>query len=184
MANPSAAVHQHLMPIDPVGALRSVVPDIDRFAQLDPKIARAKSLLVERLTLVLPADERDVLVPLLWLQFREEFRSASMLRALRLALGDGQWVLKVVEEALETTFSKEVLTRVIQEATQRAATESAASQELDRAREEWRAFTAGMPEDNPAALAAAAICVGVGVGIGIGIGVAVSEIAHHHWPHH
>ncbi len=175
-------VEQHLMVLDPMKALRGVIPDIDRAARLDPKVAEARDLLVERVSGVLSADDDDILLPSLGLRFRQEFDRPSRLQVLRLALQDGDFVLRTVEDALATTFSHDVLARAIREAGGGADSAPPHAQRLERARAEARAFTEVLPQDNPAALGAAVILVGIGVAAGIGIGVAVSEIAHHH--HH
>jgi hypothetical protein len=133
----SEATELLLLPLDPLRGLRRISEDFDRLVELDPKLREAKAQVEQHLG-GLPSEEDigERLGPILWVQLRDHLKSQRAVNTLRRALGDGDNVLRSVEEALATTFDVEVLQEVIREAGQLAQADSAAAGLFRQARDE------------------------------------------------
>lgn len=128
---------QHLLALDPLRGLHKLADELDRLVELDPKLREARDRLEERGTSLSSAEGLDeTLLPLLWLRVRDHLRSQRDLRAIRLAFGRGDAVLRWVDGALATSFEADVLEQVIEEARKLDQPEADAPSRLAEAREE------------------------------------------------
>jgi hypothetical protein len=133
-----------LVPLDPQRALPRITHHLERYGQLDLKLAEAMRLLQERFHSLSPVDQ-DTLGALMWSYVRGRLKGSTSLDAVTRWMSQGESVLPAIEESLETTFSPESLRALIREAHQLEAAESTtgagAAAELRKARDELRQIT-------------------------------------------
>jgi hypothetical protein len=167
-----------LTPADPGRALRHIVSEVERLAALDPKLHQARTRIMDSLaTAVPPSDEQETLGAVVWLHLRGRLasRPAAALETVRLWLGDGDLVLRTVEDALRTTLTAQVLRDVVHGAGHDADATSGRAHLLDQARAEVRRAQGEVPEDSPVVVAAL-----LAAAAGAVVGATIAEIIHAH----
>lgn len=133
----STTAESLLLMVDPLRGLYRARNDIDRLAELDPKIKEARRQLTDRLAAVTSSEGRDeLLVPILWLHVCDVVKIPGNLNAFRQWLGNGEAVLVSVENALATTFTKHVIEEVMTEAGRQVKDDSVMAERLRVARED------------------------------------------------
>jgi hypothetical protein len=175
-----------LTPVDPGRALQQFISELDELAALDPKLDRARARISDAVAAMnATADEQEILGAVFWLHIRGRVTSqpAETAELIRRWLGDGDLVLRTVDDALRTTLTPEVLQSVVDGAKTYDAAQSDdpatdRGRPLAQARDELRRIQGERAEDNPAVVAGAVVAVVIGAAIG----VVVAEIVHsgHH----
>lgn len=137
MSTSSEATDAILLSVDPMRGFQRFRRDLDRLTDLDPKIREARSLVEQHLR-ALPSDTDFVntLTPLLWLQVRNSFQNQQVLGIVCEELGNGDKILRSVEDAIATTLSHDVLLAAIAETTALAQPESLSTKRLQLANDE------------------------------------------------
>jgi hypothetical protein len=167
MARVSDSIDIFLVPLDPLRGFQTIMSDLDRLAELDPKIREARALVEDHFRgLPSEKDLDDKLAPLLWLQVRAYIQSPVNLGVIRRWFGNGDAVLRAVNEALETTFDQETLQKVIQETGQLAQADSVKDGRLREARDELSRF--GSEKDKPVAALAVDFAIVFAFGVAAG----------------
>jgi hypothetical protein len=136
MERASIAAEIFLVPIDPSRGLQRIAEDLERLTKLDPKLNAAVELLVGHLNSY-TGEARETILAVLWAYTRSRVQQGG-LAGIRTWLDDGGSVLASVETALDSVFSKPVLSELLQHGTELAATDSSSGGELRQAREEVR----------------------------------------------
>ena len=171
MAKVSDSVDMLLLPLDPLRGFQIITSDLDRLAELDPKIREARSLVEDHLRGLPSEKDRDeMLAPILWLQVRAYVQTPVNLGIIRRWFGNGDAVLRAVEEALNTTFDLEILHKVIQEGGELADADSAKDGRLREARDELSRL--GSEKDKPVAALAVDFAIVFAFGVGAGLAAA------------
>ncbi len=141
MTRVASAADVFFVSIDPPRGLRRLAADLDRMAELDPKVAAAIGILEEHLQGYSP-DTQELLGAVLWTRGRSLPRSSGGLDAFRRWIGDGDAVLRTVERCQLTIFSLEVLEEVIRQATGYVSSDSVPGAEIQQARDEIQQLAA------------------------------------------
>src|SRR5687768_14600947 len=83
---------------DPMRGLRIFEQELERLAVLEPRIQDATERIEERLA-SLPSEEAEVLVPLLWVQVREQYGDHVSLTIICNWLADAGWTVRIMDDA-------------------------------------------------------------------------------------
>jgi hypothetical protein len=179
-----------LTPLEPTRALRYVISEVDQLSALDPKLRQARAQIMDALAgAAAKSDDQETLGAVFWLQLRGQLtsRPAETVEAFRRWLGDGDLVLRTVDDVLRTALTTQVLQSLIDEAGRYDGTGPHGdtptdpgpqpNRELEQARAELRRILHESPEDNPAV--AGAVIVGIAFLAGVAGGYVIDKIIHH-----
>jgi hypothetical protein len=173
-----------LTPVDPERALRHFVSEIDELTAVDPKLDSARARVSDAVIAAnIDTDEQELLAAVLWLHIRGRMtsRPADTVELLRLWLGNGDLVLRTVEDFLRTTLTPQVLRSVVDGARTYLAGQSGdqatdQGRQLAQARDEVRRIQGERAEDGPVVVG---VLIAVAIGAAIGVTAAVIVHSHH-----
>lgn len=176
--NPSTGL---LAVLEPHRELVRVLQDLDRHADLDPKVAEARRLVQSRIAHVPEEELAATVVPALWSGYCGLW--GWWWHHLVVNVGRGEAMLSSVDRAMDTVLSADAVTEMVKVAAERAGAEANAGRlaearaDIARVVEEYeRGVTVNVPVP-------AIILVGGALLLGFAAGYAYSEYQHHHAHH-
>ncbi len=139
--------------------------ELERLTVLEPRLQDATERLMERIA-SLPSEDAEVLVPLIWVQVREQFGNLGTLTIICNWLADVGWTVRIIDDALATILRQDILRDVVGEASRHEATAgSEIGHQLARARSELPDFSLNPVERKGPAFAIIPFFMGFGAGI-------------------
>jgi hypothetical protein len=161
-----------LIPFQPTRGFEVWWEHLDLHAASDPKVAAARGLLEDRLG-VLSDTELETVTSVLWALLRLRLRAGARPRWFRAWLGDGDRVLRIIEDTVDSFLTPQALRELARDGGQLAASDSPDVEDLGTARTEVQGFVAA--DFGPATLLALAAGVGLVV-----IAAEVEALVHGH----